>query len=439
MTIPEQTLEYVRDGALAGLWEAIAAKLERNRLSSVGTVRVVLDPAGASQLSGLLGSITRSGTVTVKLSALDARFRVTGVSLVTVVEHVRGTPLVDRKQATAERALVVAERRRLLDEAVADVGLSAMQAQSFVAGVRAAGLLTRAGGDAGAILARFGAAWKELARSGALEQLGEAEPTWLLGEFASRYTGTSHGFDDGTTESKLMMRALAVISGTPVPTSPEDRRRLWALAGVSTDEVSGTAMTWGFRPDRTDTWSAMMRGRADLGVVTHLTVQELKVAAGVRLAARGTEMFACENPQVLQAAASAGVRVPVLCLSGQGSAAAWMVLRQLLNDGVAVRYHGDFDWPGIGIARRVYLAGGTPWRMSAEDYLMALAETTERERLDEGQPTGTDWDPQLAIVMAEQDAVVHEESVISMLLADLLQAAAIGASILNPDCRYEGP
>ena len=127
-----------------------------------------------------------------------------------------------------------------------------MQAQSFVKGVRAAGLLTRAGGGAGSVLARFGAAWEELARSGVLEQLGEVAPTWLLGEFAFRFTGTSHGFDDGTTESKLMMRALAVISGTPIPTSPGDRRRLWALAGVSTDEVSGTAMTWGFRPDRTE-------------------------------------------------------------------------------------------------------------------------------------------------------------------------------------------
>jgi uncharacterized protein (TIGR02679 family) len=422
MAIPNQALEYLRDGALTGLWEAIASKLERNGLSATGTVRVVLSPAGASQLSGLLGSTAKSGTVTVKLPALDERFRGTGSSLVTVVEQVRRTPLIDRKQATAERAVVVAERRRLLDDAVTGVGFSAVQAQSFVAGVRAAGLLTRAGADAGAVLARFGAAWAELARSGVLEQFGEVEPTWLLGEFAFRFTGTSHGFDDGTTESKLMMRALAVISGTPVPTTSGERRRLWALAGVSTDEVSGTAMTWGFRPDGTDAWSAMMRDRAVLGVVTHLTVQELTVAAGVRLAARGTEVFACENPQVLQAAASAGVRVPVLCLSGQGSAAAWMVLRQLLDDGVVVRYHGDFDWPGVGIAGRVHHAGGTPWRMRSEDYLAALTVTTEREPLDEGRPTETRWDPRLAVVMAEQDAVAHEESVISALLADLAGA-----------------
>jgi uncharacterized protein (TIGR02679 family) len=320
---------------------------------------------------------------------------------------------------TAERAAILAERQRLLDKAITGVGFTAVQAQEFVAGVRAAGLLTRAGSEAGAVLVRFGAALTELSGSGVLKQLGEVEPTWLLGEFAFRFTGTSHGFDDGTTESNLMMRALAVLSGTLVPVNPEDRRRLWAFAGVSTDEVSGTAMTWRFRPDGTDAWSAMMRDRANLGVVTHLTVQELKVAAGVRLAARGTEVFACENPQVLQAAASAGVRVPVLCLSGQGSAAAWTVLRQLLEDGVVVRYHGDFDWPGIGIARRVYLAGGKPWRMGSEDYLVALTVTTERERLDEGQPTGTDWDPRLAVVMAEEDAVAHEESVISVLLADL--------------------
>ena len=64
--------------------------------------RVVLDPAGASQLSGLLGSTAKSGTVTVKLPALDARFRETGASLVTVVEQVREKPLIDRKQAAAD-------------------------------------------------------------------------------------------------------------------------------------------------------------------------------------------------------------------------------------------------------------------------------------------------------------------------------------------------
>lgn len=419
MEIPDETLEYLRDASLVGLWNAIASKLERNGLSATGTVKVVLNPAGASQLSGLLGSTAKSGAIKIKLPALEARFRGTGSSLVTVVEQVRRTPLIDRKQAIAERAIIVAERGRLLDDAVAGGGFSAEQAQSFVAGVRAAGLLTRAGADAGAALARFGAAWAELAKYGVLKQAGEVEPTWLLGEFAFRFTGTSHGFDDGTTESKLMMRALAVVSGVSVPTSPGDRRKLWALAGVSTDEVSGTAMTWGFRPGGTDVWSKMMRDRADLGVVTHLTVQELKVAGGVRLSARGAEAFACENPQVLQAFASAGVRVPVLCLSGQGSVAAWMVLRQLLDDGVVVRYHGDFDWPGVGIAGRVYLAGGTLWRMRSEDYLAALTVTTEREPLDEGRPTETSWDPRLALVMEEKDGVVHEESVISTLLADL--------------------
>ena len=107
-----------------------------------------------------------------------------------------------------------------------------------------------------------------------------------------------------------------------------------------------------------------------------------------------------------------------LCLFGQGSAAAWMVLRQLLEDGVVVRYHGDFDWPGVGIAARAVIwlegsPGGWAPTITSRD-----PATTEREPLDEGHPTENVGSPARRL-MAEQDAVAHEESVISALLADL--------------------
>jgi hypothetical protein len=43
---------------------------------------------------------------------------------------------------------------------------------------------------------------------------------------------------------------------------------------VSTDAVSGTVITWALRPPGPDRWSAMMRERTDLGLVTHLTARE---------------------------------------------------------------------------------------------------------------------------------------------------------------------
>jgi hypothetical protein len=58
-----------------------------------------------------------------------------------------------------------------------------------------------------------------------------------------------------------------------------ERRSLWQRVGVSTDEISGTVLVWAVRPPGVDRWSAMMRERADLGLVTHLTVHELQRSA----------------------------------------------------------------------------------------------------------------------------------------------------------------
>src|SRR5262249_44655582 len=61
-----------------------------------------------------------------------------------------------------------------------------------------------------------------------------------------------------------------------------------------------------------DRWSRMMRDRADLGLITHLTLHELDQAGSVDLALPGQTVFVCENPQVLQAATHDRTEMPLL-------------------------------------------------------------------------------------------------------------------------------
>jgi uncharacterized protein (TIGR02679 family) len=244
-----------------------------------------------------------------------------------------------------------------------------------------------------------------------------ANPLWLKGKLASQATGTAHGFDDDTVTSRLMMRALAVAFDAALPSTGEEHRLLWERAGVATDDVSGTALTWRFQPPGDDRWSVMMRERSDQGVVTHLTVQELRAAGAVRLAEAGVTVFVCENPQVLSGAARAGVTTAMLCLSGQGSAVAWTILRTLIEEGVTLRYHGDFDWPGVLIAGRVFDAGGELWRMGAHDYLAAVGAGQFAPL--EGLARSSPWDARLAAVMAKRGVTVHEEAVLDTLISDL--------------------
>jgi uncharacterized protein (TIGR02679 family) len=234
-----------------------------------------------------------------------------------------------------------------------------------------------------------------------------------LAELASEVTGDAHGLDNGYPAAALVLRGIAFALGVAPAASAAERRSLWQQVGVSTDEVSGTVITWGVRPPGNDRWSGMMRERADLGLITHLTVHELQRAAS--LVRAGEVVHACENPQVLQALAMVGVDRPVACLSGNPAAAGVVLLARC-----AVRYHGDFDWPGIAIARRVFGLGAQPWRFGCSDYAAGVERLPAGNRLGlTGHAQATPWDEGLRAAMTTADVAVHEEALIDHLLTDL--------------------
>ena len=241
----------------------------------------------------------------------------------------------------------------------------------------------------------------------------DAHPPIVLAELASECTGDAHGLDDGAPAAALVLRALALALEVAPATSAAERRLLWQHVGVSTDEISGTVITWGLRPPGAGRWSAMMRERADLGLVTHLTVHELQRAG--ELTQAGEIIHACENPQVLQRLAAAGVERPVACMSGNPAAAGMALLGRTV-----VCYHGDFDWPGIAIARRILDRGARPWRFGRDDYVNAVDHLPADNRLSlSGRAQATPWDEELGAAMAAADVAVHEEAIVNLLLADL--------------------
>lgn len=429
-TLPEAALAYLSNAALTPLWAAARGRLERNRLLAKGTVKVFVDDEGADVLAGLLTTPVTVGEVSVRLDKLDARLRESAAQagLATVIEAITKVPLQDRTAAREQAAAVRALGLARIDAALAGAGLAyAAWVPAFVAGVQQAGLLTRAGEEYAARCAdRAGAVLTAL---GTRTNLSSPDPwspgpgpVWELAELASLCTGTAHGLDDGTLTSALVLRAASAAFGEPVPVRATARRALWERLGVVTDVVSGTVLTWNLRPPGTDPWSRMMQARADLSLVTHLTVHEMRAAgAGTLLASSGTVVSVCENPQVLQAAARAAVPGLLICLSGNPASAGVLALNRLIAAGNDVRYHGDFDWPGVAIAGRVLASGATPWRLAANDYEAAANSLPADETLAlEGKPVPTPWDPALAVAMTRQGVAVHEESLLKLLLSDLV-------------------
>jgi uncharacterized protein (TIGR02679 family) len=407
--LPPATRGYLSAPSLQPLWGALRERLERSGHAVRGTIAVRLDDDGADRLGGVLGRALKAGPNRLRLADLDTALRssAAGCGLAAVVADLTGAPLRDRP---AERDAARAGREQLwaeLDRLLAAHGLAGQDwVPPWIDWLHRGGALTRLSTEKAAPV--LAVAVRALTRA-----LDGQRPPAGLAELASEVTGDAHGLDDGAPAAALVLRALAFALDLPPATSAADRRQLWQRVGVSTDEISGTVITYGLRPPGADRWSAMMRERAGLGLITHLTVHELQRAGD--LTRPGETIHACENPQVLQRLAAAGVDRPIACTSGNPAAAGML----LLGSNV-VCYHGDFDWPGIAIARRILERGARPWRFGHADYLEAVERLPPDNRLAlTGRPEPTPWDEHVCPAMAAANVAVHEEALVELLLADL--------------------
>jgi uncharacterized protein (TIGR02679 family) len=385
---------WLDDPGLRRVWEVLRERLEAKGLRVEG--RIVLGGLSREErhaVSGLLGRGVTRDRVSVDLAALDADLVArSGVGgLVAVVEHATGTPLRDRP---GERARNAAHREAPIELARALLPADPWL-QTWIQDVRRSGVLARAT-DATAAVRTAAAALARL-----------PGPGMSRTELAVAAGGHAHALDDGTTAAALVLRALAVQAGEPVPATTSARRDLWERSGVRVDLVSATCLTLGLR-GHSGSVAARLDLAADAGDPVHLTAWDLR-----RCTLRVPEVvLVCENPRVLEAVAEQGGRMPVVCTSGQPALVVVDVLAALR--GAELRYHGDFDWAGIAIANRLVAeAGVTPWRMSAADYERGLAGATLPLV---GTPVEPAWDPELGAAMRHHGVAVHEEAVLPDLL-----------------------
>ncbi|MCI4078770.1 TIGR02679 family protein [Streptomyces sp. MMS21 TC-5] len=424
--MPEPVRSYLASPGLAPLWAAVRARLEQRALTVGGSVTVELGEEGARRLAGLLGNAVPPGRVRVPLRALDEALRSSRAQcgLITVVADLTGGALTDRRAVRAGRHTAWALVWTRFEEVLEDAGLASRPwAALWREDIRSSGLLARAGPEIalGALEGAVRAVACLAVRLNGPDPPAGPLVSVEIAELAARTTGDAHGLDDGHLAGGLVLRAIAAATGQALPADAGGRRRLWEAAGVSPDEVSGTVLTLGLRPAGGDPWPVMLRARADLNLPTHLTWAELRSpVAATALAQPGEPVHACENPQLLQAAARHGIPGALVCTSGNPSHAGWQLLERLQGDGARILYHGDFDWPGIAIASRVISGGAHPWRMSGDDYLWALSHSPGTARLPlHGDAVATEWDASLEARMREYGIAVHEEALLSVLLNDL--------------------
>ncbi|MFN2607162.1 MAG: TIGR02679 family protein [Acidimicrobiales bacterium] len=399
---------------LGRLWDVVAERLQRNGLRPSGALRLDgLDREERHALAGLLGRPVANDRATVDLADLDRRLRERGVpaGLVGVAEQLRG-PLVDRPGVRRARADAAARVWAAGRRALGETGQAGAQwAEAWFDDLRRAGTLGRVAPERAERL--LGTAVRCVAMVPHLS----GDPPCGRGELASLATGDAHGLDDGSLLGAVVLRALAALVATPYPSSAAGRRALWRAVGVLTDEVSTTVLTAGLRA----TAGPWLEARTHAGWESHLTIRDLR-RMDVRAPDDGV-VYVCENPRVLEAAIDAGSRRALVCTQGQPAVVVTALVRLLAQSGCELRYHGDFDWPGITIAN--LMVGShhcRPWRFGSADYLDALsglAPVVADLPVLSGPQVQSCWDAQLTTEMARAGRAVHEELVLDDLIADL--------------------
>lgn len=416
MAEPDEVRAMWDTDLLHGLWNKAREVLESP--APPPTFRLELPDEDTRQAVGEIYGRPMWGYGTrISVSKLDANLRENtrfGLGLAEVLEILHGRPL-SRSDSTAD-----AEEhwsRPVLRSALAAQGLAATTwAEPWAQWLRQYG---RIADDELDTIARRAAA----VLAALMLDPARSPDVWASrADLATRFGGGAHQLDSGTALSRVVLRAASIAHDIEPPGNERDRQALWERCGVTLEAVSATALCWALPVSRTDAWSRVLDQRTSIGLPTHFTHLDLR-AAPEHLVDPGTVVAVCENPRVLEAAVHEGIQHPLVCVSGHPTTVAVELLRRLTSSGAVLRYHGDFDWTGISIARTLWTHHDAAlWRMGSADYRESLdraaAERTDLPTLV-GAPVDTPWDPALSELMANTGRGIDEEMLLPVLLNDL--------------------
>ena len=407
---------------LAWLVDRVAERLAAGIPAAEGTAALT-DPSPEQRRAAerLLGRPPGRGrTLTIRLGDVEAVLRDARISpdgLAAAVTALRGPIPVRHETAAADRAAWDSAHEPL-ERLAAD----RPELAPWLHHARATGLLKRHAPGPDAALGLAGQSARVLS---ALPHSGTVRSILAAGS-----VGDAHALDDGRPLSALVLSAIRSLSGLAAADTAhaEGRRAAWAGVGVATDDLSSRVLVLNIPtpPGDDSILSRVLRLTAADGEPMTLTLRQLRGLPAGHADLSGQTVSVCENPAVVSAAADAfGAECPPLvCLEGTPSVAATRLLRWLLDRGVRLRYHGDFDPGGFRIAAQVFALAAragmpaAPWRYDSRAYLDAAARGLGSPLAEPSSPD-TPWDPDLRHHLETNAVRVEEEQVVDALLGDL--------------------
>jgi uncharacterized protein (TIGR02679 family) len=245
-------------------------------------------------------------------------------------------------------------------------------------------------------------------------------------QLAAEVLGDAHALDSGRATVTIVMavcrRAISRTYDASVEESPDEERQngerdrdIWAKVGVLVNELARPALFLNLPTSETESY-----GRPP-GEPAYASLRVL-LRSPPTWNVTEREVYVCENANLLSIAADRwGANcAPMVCTDGMPAAAQRCLLSQLASAGARLRYHGDFDWPGLRIGIHVMREhGAQPWRFRAEDYEAALRSASPIAAPLAGKVVEAVWDPALTKAMQHHRVSIAEEGLAASLLADL--------------------
>jgi uncharacterized protein (TIGR02679 family) len=234
-------------------------------------------------------------------------------------------------------------------------------------------------------------------------------------QIAAELLGDAHGLDSARPVATLTLAVLR--SRSSIDTG--DDRDTWAAVGILVNELARPALFLNVPCSGLP----ISPGEPQYVSLRRLARQPLDWAVASR------PILVCENPNLIAILADQ-LRTacpPVVCVDGHLGAAQRTILKQLKESGADLRYHGDYDWPGISIANYVIAKyGAVPWHFSAADYVAAAKSAPQLAIPLSGRPVIASWDADLTAAMTKTGIKIEEEAIAERII-DLLGKESLRA------------
>lgn len=320
---------------------AARQRLEAGHGLAGSPIRVVLTAAERDQVGRLLGTSWVLSGRPVGPRALAGAVATLGAELETLLISLGG-PVRNRSAERAASRHDAQEERSLAAAELAAAGVTPEAAADWTA---RRGLPRAGGGQLLELAGQCAAVWRELPAAGS---------TVLLAVLAADALGDPHALDRGKTAALGVLRLL----GHDAPATAEAWRAAWEDRGVVCDPVSSRVLVLNL-PLAGDAACCRLTQAADTEPLW-LTWRSLSGT----FRAPAPDVYVCENPSVLAAAADQPVTLPLVCTNGRPSAATRRLLTTLAAAGTTLHVRADDDRAGQEIVSGLtaVLPGARLWR-----------------------------------------------------------------------------